>query len=238
MGKIFIGLGSIFAAVILILDALGVISPLISVVGSISAFEIIAGLLLIALIIERLFKGKVASIFFPLGFLFLLFEENIAYICRLDNENIIDNWIVMLIALLLTIGFDVLFSSFKRSRQRKHFRGSVSSSSDGKFAESNLGSSTVYIDCTGFSPAFVENNLGSCSVFFENIDSYKGGETLHVNNHLGSMDVNVPECWTVHVTVENNLGATFFPTEQESEDKKILYIVGENDLGSLRIDYV
>jgi hypothetical protein len=75
-------------------------------------------------------------------------------------------------------------------------------------------------------------------VFFENIDSYKGGETLRVTNHLGSMQVNVPECWSVHVTVDNNMGATFFPTEQEDGDKKILYIVGENDLGSLRVDYV
>jgi predicted membrane protein len=237
-GNIFIGLGLICAAVILILDALGVVAPLIGIIGGISAFEIIAGLLLVALIVERLIRGKISSIFFLLGFLFMLFEENIAYICHLENENIINNWLVMLIALLLTVGFDILLSSCKRRRQLKHFGGSVSTSANNKYAESNLGSSTVYIDCTNFSPAFVENNLGSCSVFFENIDSYKGGETLRVTNHLGSMQVNVPECWSVHVTVDNNMGATFFPTEQEDGDKKILYIVGENDLGSLRVDYV
>ena len=233
--KILIGLGLILGALLIVLDAVGVMAPLVNVIGGVSLFEIIAGLILISLIIERLIRGKVYSIFFYLGFLFMLFEENIAYMCKLESDNIINNWLVMLIALMLTVGFISLFSSFKRKRK---FRGSVEYSAKG--AESRLGSSTIYVDCNTFTPAFIENDLGACSVFFQNTENYVSGQTLNVDNHLGSLDINVPKEWHVIVNIENNLGATTHPNEDKDSDgdKKILYINGENDLGSITVEYV
>ena len=87
---------------------------------------------------------------------------------------------------------------------------------------------------------FIENDLGSCTVFFENIESYTGDKTLHVENHLGSMEINVPKEWRVVINIENTLGGASYPDEEENgdNDKKILYINGENNLGSISIEYV
>ncbi len=233
--KIFAGLGLILAAVLLVLDALGIITPIVSVVGEITLFEIVGGLIIIALIIERLIRGKIPSIFLLLAFLFMIFEENIAFVCGITNDNIINNWLVLLVALLLTVGFSILLPSRKRKKSRGSHGGNIEI--NGNSAESNLGSSTIYIDCESFTPSVIENSLGSCSVHFENAESYKGGETLRVENNLGSMVINVPENWIVKSSIENNLGGTHIAN---GEDKAgpILYIRGENNLGSLTVRYV
>ena len=233
--KIFWGLGLIFAAVLIILDALGVTTPLISSIGEISVFAIIAGLLLFAFIIARLIKGKISEIFFPLAFIFMLFEKNIAKLAGLEEENIINNWLVMLIALLLSIGFSILFSTKKAKIHHGNRGGTIEI--NGNYAESNLGSSTIYVDCDTFTPSCVENSLGSCSVYFENPQNYKGGETLHVENNLGSMVINVPSNWIVKSNIENNLGGSHV-ARNDDEIGPILYIKGENNLGSLTVRYV
>lgn len=236
--KIFAGLGLILAAVLLVLDALGIITPIVSVVGEITLFEIVGGLIIIALIIERLIRGKIPSIFFFLAFLFMLFEENIAYVCGLENENIISNWLVLLIALLLTVGFSILFSSKKRKKFHiSHGSRGGTLEYSGKYAESNLGASAIYVDCTTFSPSHIENNLGSCSVHFQNVESFKGGETLYVENNLGSICIHVPKEWTVKSSIENNLGGTNVASN-ELESDLVLYVKGENNLGSLSIKYI
>lgn len=233
--KIFAGLGLILAAVLLILDAIGIITPIVSVVGEITLFEIVGGLIIIALIIERLIRGKIPSVFLLLSFLFMIFEENIAFVCGLENDNIINNWLVLLVALLLSIGFSILFPSRKRKKSSISHSGTIEI--NGKHAESNLGSSTIYVDCENFTPSSIENSLGSCSVHFENVESYKGGETLRVENNLGSMVINVPEHWIVKSNIENNLGGTH---ADNNDDKAgpILNIRGENNLGSLTIKYI
>ena len=238
--KIFTGLGLLLAAALLILDALGMIAPLVSFIGEITAIEIICGLLIIALIINRLIRGRIPSIFFLLAFLFMLFEENIAYICHLENENIINNWLVLLIALLLSSGFTILFPFSGRKKRRKcKLRHNINVEYSGNYAETNLGASSVYIDCITFSPSHIENNLGACSIHFENVEKYEGGKTLYVENNLGSMCINVPSGWIVKSSVENNLGGTSIQHDENSNEcGPILYIKGESNLGALSIRFV
>ena len=232
--KIFIGLGLILTAALLILDALCVITPLAGIFGSVSVFKIIAGLFIVALIIERIVRGKATSIFFLLAFLFIIFEENIAYVCHLESGNIINNWLVLLIALLFTAGFAILLP-----HNRKKHRVFQKTSTNGDYTENSLCSSSVYVDCATFTPSHIENNLGSCSVHFENVDKYEGGKTLHIENNLGAMTVNVPTGWIVRTTIENNLGACGTNSEDaENTCGPILYINGENNLGSLSVEYI
>ncbi|MBQ8407293.1 MAG: hypothetical protein IJY39_00360 [Clostridia bacterium] len=231
--KIFWGLGFVLAAVLIILDTLDIISPLVGFMGEVSIFAIIVGLLLFAFIIARLIKGRIAEIFFPLAFIFMLFEKNIANLAGLEEENIINNWLVILIALLLSIGFSILFSSHKVN----HGNHGGTIEINGNYAESNLGSSTIYVDCDTFTPSCIENSLGSCSVHFENPQNYKGDKTLHVENNLGSMVINVPGHWIVKSNIENNLGGSHVARNND-EVGPVLYINGENNLGSLTIRYV
>lgn len=226
--KLFWGLGFLLAATLIILDVVGVIPTLLSAVGEVSVFSLILGLLLLAYALARLFRGKVSAIFFPLAFIFLLFEKNVAVLCGLENENIVNNWLVLLVALLLHVGFAILLPS--RRMGRWHRRHTVR-------RENALSSSTVYVNCNDFTPNTVSNKLGECTVHFQNVDSYRGGQTLTVSNDLGSMTINVPASWMVITDIDNNLAALDTPAQADNGGP-ILYIKGDNNLGALDINLV
>ncbi len=230
--KLFWGVGFILLAVAIVLDALGVLAPIASAVGNISILAILAGLLLLCYAITRLCQGKVGEIFIPLALIFMLFESNIAFVIKKgdDSGNIINNWLLLLCAVMLWIGFSILFSGVKRKRRKaykldaeRHYSG-------------NLGASVRYIDCDGFKSELVENDLGSCTVFFENAEKYKGDGVIIVDNNLGSVVVNVPEDWNVVVNIDNNLGSVTSP--KPVTDGKLLTVKGDNNLGSVTIKTV
>ena len=66
---------------------------------------------------------------------------------------------------------------------------------------------------------------------------YTGGGVLHINNHLGYMEVNVPSSWRVAISVVNALGSITEPTDSNSDGPTVL-IRGENSLGVLEIKYI
>ena len=227
-GKLFWGLGFLLAAVLIILDVVGVMPTLLGAVGEVSVFALILGLLLLSYAIVRLCRGKISAIFFPLAFIFMLFEKNIAFLCGLESENIINNWLVLLIALLLHIGFAILLPS--KRIHRKHVKCSVKS-------DNTLNSSTVYVDCASFTPNIVKNKLGECTVHFQNVDKYQGEQTLNISNKLGAMTVNVPSAWTLIIDVDNSMGAIEAPPSHDGGGP-VLYIKGDNHMGALEINFV
>lgn len=227
-GKLFWGLGFLLAAALIILDALGIIPSLLSAVGEVSVFALILGLLLLCYAIARLFKGRISAIFFPLAFIFLLFEKNISMLLGYEGADLINNWLVLLIALLLHVGFAILLPS--STFHRKHVKCSVKS--DNKF-----NSSTVYVDCASFTPNVVENKLGECTVHFQNIERYEGEQTLNISNSLGAMTINVPSSWTLISDVDNSMGAVEIPAPHDGGGP-VLYIKGTNSMGALEINFV
>lgn len=231
--KLFWGIGFILLAVALVLDAVGVLSTVTGVVGEVSILAIVAGLLLICFSIARLCRGKVGDIFVPLALIFMLFEKNIAYVFHIgdENGNIINNWLLLLCAVLVWIGFSILFSGIRIRRKKKEFDFC---SGSGNY--SNIGSAVKYIDCENFKYESIENHLGTCTVFFENIDKYEGGGVLALENNLGTTTVNVPKDWRVVMDIHNSLGHGSAPTNETSGP--LLIIKGENNLGSVNVKRV
>lgn len=228
--KLFFGLSFLLAGALLILDAVGVIAPLVGIMGEVSVFAIFFGVLLIAFIVNRLFKRKFTHIFFPLAFLFMLFERNIATVAGLPSTDIISNWLVLAIALLFTLGFGLLISAAKQRERSLPM-------SERNHAGGALGSYTVYVNSETLRPQNVENNMGSCVVHFEAPECYVGGGTLRVENNMGSMVIYVPAKWHVHTSIENNLGSVNAPARADNHGP-LLNICGENNLGSVSIRYV
>ena len=232
--KLFWGFGFILLAAALVLDAFGVFAPLLSIFGEISVWAIIGGLLLLCFALSELIKGNIGNFFFPLALIFMIFEKNIAILFDIgdENGNIINNWLLLLVSVLLGIGFSILFSGVKR-RKRRRKNGCAWSCGEGMKIRGSVGSSVRYIDCDGFKFEEVENNLGSCTVFFENEDKYEGGGVLSVDNNLGSMVITVPEEWHIVVRVDNSLGSVNIP--KHNGQGAVLTITGDNNLGSIII---
>lgn len=231
--KIFWGVGFVLVAVALILDAVGVLAGIMSPFGEVSILSLAAGLLLLAYAVSRLIKGAVGEIFVPLALIFMLFEKNIAFFMGREESDIIHNGLVLLCAVMLWIGFSILFSGVRRKKSGfKMFYNDKEHHSSG-----SLGSSVKYIDCDGFKYESIENNLGSYTVFFENIEKYESGGVLEIENNLGSMTINVPSSWQIDIEIENSLGSYSKPNGDGVEGPTLI-IRGENNLGGVSVKYV
>lgn len=174
--------------------------------------------------VNAVYKKHFTGIFFPMAFIFLLFEGEIARLCGAKSDDLISTWAVLLCALLMTAGFAII-GPHKKKQAYKHNE------------EYNMGQFTRYIDCTDFTYHSVENNLGKCDIFFVNTENYTSGGTVSIYNNLGSTVIHVPSDWRPIVDIDNSLGSVSVPTQQEGICK-ILNIVGENNLGSINIKTV
>ena len=222
--KTFWGLALIAIAVLALLDNFGVIAPLTEAVGEISIFSAIIGILFFMLAVSRLLHGKYHEIFIPLAVTFAMFEKNIAFLLGKEDPNLIRNGVLYLIALLLSVGVALLTGG-----RTKPFTF--------RFHDKKIGRSTVYVDCTNFVSEEIENNMGSCIVHFTGTESYTGGGVLNIENNMGSVIVRVPSSWKIRANMENNMGSVSIP-ETDVQNGPSLTLTGENNMGSLRVEYV
>lgn len=225
--RFVLGLGLILLALFILLDALGVLSPLESVVGEISIFGAILGVLLFSSVVYFIAKCRFEEAIFPLALLFILFERNIAAICGISNPDLVNNWIILLISLLLMLGIGCLRSSFKRHKKTKQ-----RDNSGGAF-----GHSSVYIDANHFTYYDVDNYFGNCEIHFENPEVYTGGGILIIDNQFGHTVINVPSSWCAQVGIKNTLGAISEPAKS-IPDGPCVIIRGDNQFGAIEINYV
>lgn len=235
--RIFWSLALILTAVLIILDALNVTLPFVTAFGEVSLLALVLGFLLIATVINFLIHGLIGEIFFPLAALFMIFEKNIATACGLSDPDIINNWLVVLIAILLGVGVGLLFPRKRRKGHRNEsFGGSAEYTVNGQRASSGFGESTIYIDSAQMIPNEIENGFGECRVYFENIESYKGDCELYVKNSFGELRIFVPSAWCIKTDISNGIGAVNVPSSYT--DGPILTIRGKNNFGEIRIDRV
>ena len=226
--KIFWGLGFVLAALFLLLDALGVITPFLDVVGGISAAQVICGLFLIAFVISRIIKLKLHEIFIPLALLFMLFEDNVAFLLGLEDDNIIGNWLLFWCAVLLSVGVGILTAGKRKIKVSKSNRVKKNHA---------IGASTSYIDCEDFVEEHIINNLGETVIHFENEASFTSGAVLHIENKLGETVVYVPEQWNVKLNITSKLGEVV-QKGKGNADGPTLVINGTNELGEIVIMFI
>ena len=226
--KIFWGLGFVLAALFLLLDAVGVITPFLDVVGGVTAVQLVGALGLIAFIISSIIKLKFYKIFIPLALIFMAFEDNIAFVLGLEDDNIISNWPLFCCALFLSAGVGILTAGKRKIKVSKSNRVKKNHA---------IGSSTRYIDCSDFVEEYLSNNLGETVIHFENEASFTSGAILNIENKLGEVVVYVPEQWNVKLNISSKLG----DVEQKgkgSADGPTLVINGTNELGEIVIMFI
>ena len=218
---IFWGVALIFAAILMIINSFG---TELGFLDKIPVIKIILGVLFLCWVVNELYKKQLPHIFFPLAFLIMLFEREIADLCGIASGELISNWLLLLCALLFTIGTSMIFP--------KSYEGNC-----GRKSHKIMVRSTRYIDCSNFTCQEVENNMGSVEVFFENTEHYQGEGTLNLDNNMGSTVIHIPSGWRVVANIDNNMGSIKIAPSQNSSGK-VIHLTGDNNMGSVIVDFV
>lgn len=227
--RIFWGIAMILLAVALILGVLGFNFWLPE---GIATWQLILAALCLLWIVHSCVYKYFSQIFFPLAFIAIIFESEIAGAMNIESGELAPTWLFMVVAALLTVGFQLLFSH--GTVVMHDANGNEVKVNKGRVA----GSSVLYIDCGEQFNERIENNLASCSVYFSNKELFVNGSTVVVENNLGSLVLHVPDEWVVTTAIENNLGSIKADADSEKTGDKVLRITGENNLGSIVINRV
>ncbi len=204
--SVFWGLVLVIAAVLLILEGVGV--PL---GAGMTPLRIVAGVLLLAWVVYDLVKARFARIFFPLAFLFIVFKPVIA--AAAGREDLISDWVVLLAALFLTVGVKLLIPGKDKSLP-----------SNGR----RLGNSSVYLDANDPQTCNVCDNLGNIVVYTVNREKYAGNGIVRVHDNLGDITLHLPADWRVNANTHDNLGYVFIPVQPNPGDKSIALEIYDN----------
>lgn len=225
---VFWGLMLIAAAVLLLADEMGFRLGLYSI----SAWQVLGGVLCLSWIIKGIASRSFFSIFFPLAFLVMLFEAQIAGLLGVPGGNLVSNWILLLAALLLTIGFHVLFPFVKK------FPAITSSAcvteKNRDKIENAMGAAVTYVDACDLGTYKIDNAMGKTEVFIENAEGYQGEGTIDIDNAMGHTLLHVPADWQVVVHSECAVGAVQNRMPDNPEGK-VLHIHAECAVGCIEI---
>ncbi|MBQ7669121.1 MAG: hypothetical protein IJS45_00190 [Clostridia bacterium] len=209
---IFWGIVLIGAAVLLILNGIGV-----NLGYGLSVWRIILGTLCLAWIVTTIVELRFTDLPFPFAFLFIIFEPTIAHALGREDNKLISTWIVLLAALLLTIGLKAIFS------------GKV------KKGVSSVGSKTLYFDGSDLVTAEIRDNAGSVQAYVTNKESYPGDGTIVICDNLGKITLHIPSDWNVTVNSHDNLGKVSVADQEDGVFDKSITVDVRDNVGSVNI---
>ncbi len=200
--KIIWGLFFIAGAALLVLNQMGLL------IG-IGMWSLLFTLVLIPVFIQSLIRLEFFGMFFPLALLAIIYAE------PLGIEKLVP-WTVLLAALLLSLGFTILFKKerfWHRDGCRNKNDAEVASGwlgdirqtdEDNIAVEASFGSSTRYIHSTNLQKVSVKCSFGSVKVFFDNASLSPEGAEMYIASSFGGVELYIPRAWRVINNVDTS----------------------------------
>ena len=228
--KIFWGLLFIAQAILIVLASYQGFSEL---------FPLIFVILVTPVIIASLIHLNFTGIFIPVAFLGIVFSK------QLGIENLTP-WPILIAAVLLSIGFSVLFR--KRSKWSDRLQGQLHLEENRSFEEIEddemtctvkFGSATKYIISENFKEAYLNCSVGAIKAYFDNAKLSPDGAHLHINASISGIALYIPKHWKV----ANNVSTFMSGVEEKSRnipdpDSPVLNITGNISLSGIVIFYI
>ncbi|MDR3072470.1 MAG: hypothetical protein LBU41_03145 [Clostridiales Family XIII bacterium] len=244
-GRIFWGLFFVAAAAIIVLNLLGIIA-----ISGFSLGTILLSTLLLIILIASLPHLFWFGIFFPaLGLLILLAEP---FGLNIGKLNL---WAAFGVALLLSIGFSILFHPRKRYHKYNayvHVRGykdavktdeyeQVIDEPDGEdvFEKTSFGSTIKYVNSLNFKHAVLECSFGAMKVYFDNARINGSEASIDCNVSFGAMELYVPKEWRIVNRTHRSLsGFDEKNPGHAGQNSPTVTLTGNVSFGALTIIYV
>ena len=238
--SIFWGLSLIAIAIFVVVYQMGIIS------NEISVWSIVLGILFGCALIDGIISLSFGGIFFPLAFLWALFGEVVGF----PKVSI---WILLLAALLLTIGFHIIFPQKKKKEQWKKHVESMHQTFDSQGAReihegedggsvvncyNRFGATTKYITTENFVSATLDNQFGEMIVYFDNAKIIGDYADVYVSASFGSVQMYIPREWKVDNDIRVMLGEAHERNQNQAMGGPVLRLHGNVSFGELEITYI
>lgn len=229
--------------VMLIAAAAFIILSKTGYVDDVGAVKIVFTVIFAGVAISNLINIEFFGTFLPIGIIFYMYKD------RMGMENV-SGWIILLIVILVSIGFSMIFNTFKKKRNcyfgnnQTYYTNHdnveqevIDGIEEGDLnIESKFASSIKYIKKSNFTYARIKNSFGSCDVHFEGSSIVNGQAGIDIDNSFGEMKLFIPREWRI----KNQTTAAAGAVEEVNpavagEDAPILVINGGTHFGAVKI---
>lgn len=225
---------SIFWGLIIILLAVYVIVSRLFAMPDIPVIKIAFTLLFVYIIYNGIRSLHFGEIFIPLALIACQYDEYIGI-------EELTPWPVLLAAVLLSIGFSMIF---KKRRRVIHDGSSVVFDSvdideeDGNTicVKNTFSETSKYVNSNDFTSGDIKNTFGETRVYFNNAVLANGKATLYVDNTFGETCIYIPRTWRLDLKKNNSFGEIAVRGNGNNDmDAPLITIDAKNSFGEICI---
>lgn len=220
--------------------------------GEIGLLSILAAILLVAIMLNSLMRLEFFGIFMPAALLYLIFAVPLGLVY-------ISAWILFLSAVLLSIGFSIVFGSTQRyKRNHRDFCGRCNDDDDDDFDHNkhrqtyesvddnnpfirvSFGSKSKYLHAEKMQRGNFSVSFGELNVYLDQVQLDPQGAEVFVDCSFGEIKLFVPRSWQVVENVRASLGGVENRNmgARASENAPKLVISGNVQFGNVEINYI
>ncbi|MCL1880638.1 MAG: hypothetical protein FWF76_00480 [Oscillospiraceae bacterium] len=218
---------SIAAAVLVIANALH---------GFLTIWQLITLIALVPTVVCGIYYKKFDFIFLPLAVIGIIFAEELGI-------TAVTPWPLIIAAVLLTVGFQILLSKQKLSNKYGNkyggFETNVNEADENMDCQVKFGGCTKYFSEKEFRHATVNCDFGGVEVYFGDSTLHPDGAILNLTCNFGGVDLFIPKNWNVKIDV-NVIAGAVDECGKNTPDPTLptLTIVGSVNFGGVDITYV
>ena len=241
-GRWFYGLILIAIALLLILSQLGLITATIGI------WSILMGVLAAAMLVHGIAERSFFEIFCALGIALVTFDE----VLSLPNISV---WIVILVVILLSAGFECIFPKRKRTNHHRNndekWQPYEDENQTGEYQQvreenrdghiyccNRFGAAAKYISSDDLKGAELENSFGELKVYFDNAKLSGGKAIVRLDVNFAGVELYVPKTWTVVSNANISLGGIDEKNKGIGNGENILTLVGNVSFSGIEIIYI
>lgn len=227
--KIFWGLFFILGAVFIVVSGLGMLP-------AVSVFSLILTVVFAAWIIKSIISLHIEGIFFPLAFLGIIYAKPLGI-------TAIVPWTILGAALLLTIGWSILFHNrfqwFRHTHKRNCYTSQIEKEdADHVKCDTSFGSVIKYINSEDFKQADLACSFGSIKAYFDKAQVKGEKAVINIDMSFSGIELYLPKNW--HII--NHIDASFGGVDEKNQPQDVtdttVELVGEMSFSGLTIYYV
>jgi len=193
---------------------------------------------LLAIIIGSILHFNFTGILVPLSIIGVIFAEDLGI-------TAITPWPIIITAVLLSIGLDIIFSKKNTVRLGVHvgsdsFDTTIVDEEDSEEInyQVSFGSGVKYVNTNNLKKARFSCKFGALKVYFDNAKPSKNGAEIILDVAFGGAEIYIPKSWNVAVETLAMLGGVEERRHKEATEGPKVVIKGNVSLGGVEIIYI
>lgn len=208
-----------------------------NVFAKIGFWSILATVFFVAIFIKSITSLNFFGIFVPLAFLYSIYQEPLSL-------PEISFWTLLLAAVLLSIGLQMLFRRRKRiikyNKKYDKFGNHDGETLSGNrlYARASFCESSKYLHSDNLIEGEFNVFFGAMNVYFDQVQLSPNGAEVFLNCTFGSMEVYLPRHWQVKDKLHATLGNIENNRPSENVNGPLITLNGEVRFGNIEIHYI